>query len=195
MRHGGKKLLVVPNIDARVELVTKIHRDMGHYGVQRVVDRMQKHYWWKGLGDTVAQVVKACMPCARTKAGFREMGKELQPLALQGLMFRWGIDFAGPMPTTKRGNKYVLVCIEHCTKWVELIALPSKPSNNVSRAFLDNILSRYGAPGVVLTDQGTEILGEFQTLLKTHEITHKVASREHPQADGLAERMVQTFKV
>ena len=76
------------------------------------------------------------MPCARTKAGFRVSGRELQPLHLQGLMFRWGIDFAGPLPTTKRGNRFVLICIEHMTKWVELIALPSKASSNVARSYL-----------------------------------------------------------
>ena len=31
-------------------------------------------------------------------------------------------------------------------------------------------------------------------LLTKHEITHLLASRDHPQADGLAERMVQTMK-
>ena len=74
-------------------------------------------------GGTVVQVVRQCLPCARTKAGFRQEGKELQPLPIQGIMFRWGIDFAGPMPESKRGNKYILVCIEHSTKWIELIHL------------------------------------------------------------------------
>ena len=36
--------------------------------------------------------------------------------------------------------------------------------------------------------------GEFQTLLSEHFIDHRLASREHPQADGLAEHMVQTMK-
>ena len=109
-------------------------------------------------------------------------------------MFRWGIDFAGPLPKSKRGDKYILVCIENMTKWVELIALPSKSSAYEARAFLENILSRFGVPGVVLTDQGTEFQGEFQTLLKQQKMTHRIASKENPQADGLAERMVQTLK-
>ena len=139
-------------------------------------------------------VVRQCLPCARTKAGFRQEGKELQPLPIQGLMFRWGIDFAGPMPESKRGKKYILVCIEHSTKWIELISMPSKSSSNVARTFIENILARFGAPAELLTDQGTEFQGEFQTLLSKHEITHRIASREHPQSDGLAERMVQTLK-
>ena len=47
----------------------------------------------------------------------------------------------------------MLVCIEHMTKWVELFALLDKTSASVARAFLEHILSRYGVPGVVLTDQ------------------------------------------
>ena len=79
---------------------------------------------------------------ARAKAGFRISGKELQLLHLQGIMFRWGIDFVGPLPETKRGKKCIDVCIEHTIKWVELIALPTKSSANVGRAFLENILSK-----------------------------------------------------
>ena len=89
----------------------------------------------------------------------------------------------------------MLVCIEHFTKWVELIPLPSKYSKDAAKALLDGVLSRYGAPGEVLTDQGREFQGEFQTLLAAHEITHRMSSREHPQSDGLAERMVQTMKI
>ena len=155
LQVGGIKMQLVPQPKDRVELATKVHREMGHYGVQRVIDMLRKNYWWKGLSETVVQVVRQCLPCARTKAGFRLEGKELQPLPLQGLMYRWGIDFAGPLPETERGNKYVLVCIEHCTKWIELIALPSKSFGNVARAVVDNILSRFGAPGEILTDQGT----------------------------------------
>ena len=32
-------------------------------------------------------------------------------------------------------------------------------------------------------------------MLAQHEITHRLSSREHPQSDGLAERMVQTMKM
>ena len=77
---------------------------------------------------------------------------------------------------------------------MELIPLPSKSSRDSPRGLLDGVLSRYGAPGEILADQGTEFKGEFQTLLTKHEITHRLASREHPQSDGLAERMVQTMK-
>ena len=48
------------------------------------------------------------------------------------------------------------------------------------------MLSRYGAPREVLTDRGGEFQAEFDDLLTKHEITHRLASRDHPQTDGLA---------
>jgi hypothetical protein len=111
-----------------------------------------------------------------------------------GLGYRWSLDFAGPLPITPRHNKYVLVMIEHFSKWIELVALPDKFSEGAAYSFLDCVLSRFGAPAEVLTDQGREFLGEFQTLCEQAMIDHRTTSRDHPEADGLAERMVQTVK-
>ena len=190
----GGKMVLVPPVAERETIASETHRGMGHYGVQRVVDRLQQNYWWRGMGDTVVRIVKACLSCARVKAGFRESGKELQPLPIRGMGYRWGVDFAGPLAKTPRGNKWILVCIEHFSKWAELIPLPSKSSANATRGLLEGVLSRYGAPGEIITDRGGEFQGEFDELCAKHEITHRLASRDHPQADGLAERMVQTMK-
>ena len=86
------------------------------------------------------------------------------------------MDFAGPLAKTPRGNQWILVCIEHFSKWVELIPLPSESSANAARGFLE-VLSRYGAPGEVVTDRGGEFQAEFDVSLTKHEITHRLASR------------------
>ena len=96
-KDGRQMLLIPPPVD-RDRLVQKVHRDMGHFGIHRVLDRLKKNYWWKGMDETVSRVIQACVPCARAKAGFRVSSTELQPLRLSGVMFRWGIDFAGPLP-------------------------------------------------------------------------------------------------
>ena len=61
--------------------------------------------------------------------------------------------------------------------------------------FRQYVLCRYGAPAEVLTDQGTEFRGEFQEMLDEELVDHRRTSRDHPQEDGLAERMVHTLKV
>jgi hypothetical protein len=83
-----------------------------------------------------------------------------------------------------------MIMIEHFSKWVELVALLDKSSHNTSQTFLQQVLSRFGACAECLIDQGLEFKGEFQDLLNHALIDHCQTSRDHPQADGLAERMV-----
>jgi hypothetical protein len=40
---------------------------------------------------------------------------------------------------------YIMIMIEHFSKWVKLIALPNKSSHSTSQAFLQHVLGRFGA--------------------------------------------------
>ena len=61
------------------------------------------------------------------------------------------------------------------------MALPDKFSEGAAYAFLDQVLSRFGAPMEVLTDQGREFLGEFQNLLEQIYIDHRTTSCDYPE--------------
>jgi len=87
-----------------------------------------------------------------------------------------------------------MIMIEHFSKWVKLVALPDKSSHKTSQSFLQQVLNRFGACAKCLTDQGSEFRGEFQNLLGHVLIDHHWTSKGHPQANGLVERMVQTYK-
>jgi len=54
--------------------------------------------------------------------------------------------------------------VEHFSKWIELVPSPNKSSKGIMYAFLDRVLSHFGALAEVLTDQGMEFQGEFQVL-------------------------------
>jgi hypothetical protein len=84
--------------------------------------------------------------------------------------------------------------IEHFSKWVELVLLLDKSSHSTSQVFLQQVLSRFGACAKCLIDQGSKFRGKFQDLLDHALIDHHQTSRDHPQADGLVKKMVQTCK-
>ncbi len=84
--------------------------------------------------------------------------------------------------------------VEHFSKWIELVPSLDKFSEGVAYAFLDRVLSHFGAPAKVLTDQGTKFQGEFQVLCDKALLNHQTTSQDHPEVDGLAERVVQTVK-
>jgi transposase InsO family protein len=47
----------------------------------------------------------------------------------------------------------------------------------------------------VLTDRGGKFEAEFTKMLMESYIDHRTTSADHPQTDGLAERMIQTMKM
>jgi transposase InsO family protein len=185
---------VVPRPDQRLQLVRQVHEDLGHFGVRRTHSMLQGQYWWMGMQQEVATYVGRCEVCDRVRSNFNTLSPQLQPLPIMGLGYRWSLDFVGPLMTTSRGVKYVLVMVEHFSKWIELVALPQNSSELAAAAFLDRVLARFGAPTEVLTDQGREFLGSFEELCTKALIDHCTTSRDHPEADGLAERVVQTVK-
>jgi len=83
-----------------------------------------------------------------------------------------------------------MIMIEHFSKWAEFVTLLDKSSHNIGQVFLQHVLSRFGACAECFTDQGLKFRGEFQDLLDHALIDHRQTSRDHPQANGLAERMV-----
>ena len=52
--------------------------------------------------------------------------------------------------------------VDQYSKWVEAIILPDSRACSVWSAFETQLIFRYGAPVLVINDNGTEFLGEFQ---------------------------------
>ncbi len=65
------------------------------------------------------------------------------------------MDFVGPLNLTSRHNQYILVMIEHFSKWLELVPLLDRRNEAATYACLDKVLSKFGAPTEVLINQGT----------------------------------------
>jgi hypothetical protein len=185
---------IVPPPSQRTALVESTHVRTGHFGEKRTIQLLLTSWWWYGLYRSVYDYVKGCSLCRRTNATFTAKADELQPLPIMPMMYRWGCDLCGEFLPTKNGNKYIMVCIEYFTKHVEIIPIPDKQASTTARAFLSHVVSRFGACAEVVTDQGSEWRDSFDTLLESCFISHRVTAPNHPQADGLAERIVQTIK-
>ena len=96
--------------------------------------------------------VGRCEVCDWVKSSFNTLSLQLQSLPIIGLGYRWSLDFAEPLVVTPRGAKYMLVMVEHFSKWIELVALPQNSAQLAATAFLDRVLARFGAPAEVLMD-------------------------------------------
>jgi hypothetical protein len=74
------------------------------------------------------------------------------------------------MPKTKAGNKYILVAIDHYSKWCEAKAIDDHGAKTVARFLEDDLICRYGVPKFVLTDNGGEWGVEFEVMCRDYAI-------------------------
>jgi hypothetical protein len=122
--------IVVPPPHEWLGLIQKVHLKLGHFGIKRTYTL---HYHWKGMYAQVRDVVARCEQCDRVKTSFAPWQLTLSPLPIQGMFYRWSCDLVRELPQTSRGNVYIMIMIEHFSKWVELVALLDKSSHNTNR--------------------------------------------------------------
>ena len=73
---------------------------------------------------------------------------------------KWGLEFVGPFtPAAARtGNKYILVAIDYCTKWVEAKPLRDNIEASTTKFLYEHIWCRFGCPIELISDQGGHFL-------------------------------------
>jgi transposase InsO family protein len=193
MPDGGVRLVPPPR--QRRDLVWQHHQQCGHFGVRRTAALLHNKYWWHGMVSDTANCIRQCEHCGRVRASFSSKQEQLQSIPISSQGFRWHVDLAGPFPASKRGSKYILLAVEAFSKYLVAVPLPSKEPEAVAFAFLHHVLSRFAAPGQVVTDNGVEFTeGAFAQLLLDCLIDHGTTSVQHPRANGQAEKAVDTVK-
>jgi hypothetical protein len=72
------------------------------------------------------------------------------------LFYKVVLDIMGPLFETKSGNKYILVAIDHYSKWCEAKAMADHGVKTTTKFLEDDVICRYGVPKFVLIDIGGE---------------------------------------
>jgi transposase InsO family protein len=98
------------------------------------------------------------------------------------------------VPLTGRGNRYMLVVSDYFSKWVDAFALKSHTAPVVAEILVDQIISRFGAPNQIHSDQGPEfeskLISEMCRILNIDKIR---TTGYHSQSDGQVERFNRTL--
>jgi hypothetical protein len=105
-----------------------------------------------------------------------------------------GIDLT-ELKESERGNKFILVVMDHYTRFVEMFPLPDKSAITVGRCLKDEIFTRYGWPESILNDNGTEFDNSLISALCEMGATKRMfTSPYHPETNGMCERFMRTMK-
>ncbi len=100
----------------------------------------------------------------------RSENEEMRSIHVCDLFHRVAMDTAGPLPTTKSRNRYLLVAIDHYSKWCEAKAVGDHGAKTAASFLEDGIICRYGVPKFILTDNGGEWVAKFDIMCKDYGI-------------------------
>ena len=118
-------------------------------------------YYWPNLFKDAKEYVQKCDSCQRMGRPVQSDEMPLQPQVLIEPFKRWALDFVGPINTPSKGKKYILVCTDYVTKWVEAKALPRATEKAVETFIFSDIFVRFGVPREIVTDQGTQFVSKI----------------------------------
>ena len=187
---------IVPRPEEREALVRDVHIGLGHVGQKRTIAAISATYWWNGLNLDVCRVLSACKLCNRVNvsAGHEQREMQTEPTSDFGLFHRWGLDYIADLPASALGNRHALVMIDYFSKWIEVIPVPELSSETTTRVFVTEVISRYGVPAEIISDNGASFKGAFREYCIQRGINLRYISPDLPRSNGLAERAVQTVK-
>jgi len=117
----------------------------------RVIGRK---YWWETLRDDVSAFIIYLMPVQKWKTGRRSVAPLGDILVAQEFLVITSLEVVGPLPVTKKGNKYLLTYIELFTRFCEAILIAMQNTKTIAREFVIKIITQFGVPLMLLTDRG-----------------------------------------
>ena len=103
-------------------------------------------------------------------------------------------DSCGPYSQGSGGKRFILVIIDHFTKWVELIPTKTQEAQEVAQAFYDRIICHFECPRRFLSDRGKSFKADIiEALCALFRINKIFSSSYFPQGDGTAERFMRSL--
>ena len=132
----------------------------GHFSARKTTMKiMRVGYYWPTLFSDAHKYVGRCEKCAFFSSKQKLAVLPLHPIQVDQPFAQWGLDFISPInPPSNIGHKWILVATNYFTKWIEVAALKDAIENYVVE-FLDGIVTRFGAPSTIISDNAKSFVG------------------------------------
>ena len=196
----GLCVIVIADNESKQEVLKMAHDNImsGHLNAERTKDRVKKTAWWNGWIGDVEAWVESCDICQRAN---KKTGKRFGLLQqIEQPTYPWEIinmDFVtGLPPAGDRSYNCCLVVVDRLSRRVRLLPTHKEiDAPGCALLFWKNIISEHGLPKTIISDRDPKFTAEiWKSLFKIMGTKLALSTAYHPQTDGLAERMIQTFE-
>ena len=179
---------VVPALSRKYILVIA-HDKAGHFGVDKTLEMMGRHYWFPKMKEYTAFHIRACLDCLYKKQQSGRKEGFLNPIPPERRPFqKVFVDHVGPM-IPSHGMVHVIVLVDGLSKFVVLEAVKNTSAQGVVK-FLERVFTQYGAPDFLVSDRGTAFTANAtRDFLESKAVTHLLISSQKPSSNGQCERI------
>ena len=146
------------------------------------------------MNSDIKKFVRTCELCQKKKV-IDLRHEPIHPIPVPSYPFeRVHADLCGPLPQTENGNKYIFCVVDAFTKWLIAIPLHEQTALTVTNAFIDQFITKYSVPTIVVTDNGRQFISQiFNDLRKIFSFEHRTTTTYRPQTNGMVERQNRTI--
>lgn len=175
--------VVVPN-KLKNYVLKLIHE--GHQGIVKSKMKARECLYWPGMTKEIEQLILNCEVCEK----FRTCNAK-QPLMSHPLPKRaWeklGIDIL------EFGIKNYLIIVDYYSKWIEMISINSKSSEEIIRR-LKQVFASHGFPDLIVADNVPFSSCHIKQYLNEVNCNLITSSPNYPRSNGQAEKAVGICK-
>ena len=193
-KQQDKQLIVVPA--SLMRSILKIGHNTMHQGSGKLDSIITRNYWWPKYRKDCREYCKYCDSCQKSGKGGNRNAKKPKMKLFPSTQpnEQVSIDIVGPMPMTKRKNRYIVTMIDKFTRYCMLIPVHNIKSLTILQAF-EHWIKFFGPPKYILSDNGTQFTSEiFKSYNRYNKISQKFTTTYHPECNGQIERLHRWIK-
>ncbi len=181
-------MLVVPK-KLQTEVIKSIH-ERGHLDKKKVEAIVRRQYFIENLANKIPSIISNCIPCILAS---REEGKKESFLMTiekeEAPIHTYHVDHLGPVPSTSKNYKHLLVVIDAFTKFVWIYPVKSPDAAEVVKK-LELQRELFGSPYRIIADKaGALRLKELETYCNDNNIVIRLITTGVPRGNGQVERL------
>uniref|UniRef100_A0A3B4WI95 Gypsy retrotransposon integrase-like protein 1 n=1 Tax=Seriola lalandi dorsalis TaxID=1841481 RepID=A0A3B4WI95_SERLL len=191
---GGEAVLqVLLPAALKEKVLTEVHQNHGHQGVDRTLELLRQRCYWPGMTSDVrhwcqtcerCQVAKDSGPPARSFMGHLLASEPNEILAMDYTM----------LEPTGNGLENVLVLTDVFSKYTLAIPTRDQRASTVAQVLVNEWFSKFGVPVRIHSDQGRNFESALiQQLCGLYGIEKSRTTPYHPEGNGQCERFNRTL--